>query len=368
MLDGPLVSVIIPMWNVEKYLEECVESVLNQTYSSIEIILVDDKSPDRSGEIADKLAKQDKRIKVVHKKKNEGLNMARKSGWEVSSGNYITFLDSDDLFHKDNVKNSLEAMRKSNVNMVIYGKYDFSDDTEIKSRSNHNIIDSQEIYNSKLDAFRLLIVNDQPDIVSMSVWGKLYRRELVERVDWQTANYKAYEDNFWIPQIYDQIESFVILRQPLYCYRRNDGDASVLSKSLTGNTHNGRKVGYLQFIDEQVELWNKYIKKNHLKLADELDRFRFQSYMYRINNLIKADLLQFENNMEYFIKFYLEYQQRVGREIELLREQIDHCRNERRKEEEYLKTEYNRLLHSKTYKVGNAILIPLRTLRHIFRK
>ena len=90
------VSVVIPIFNVESYLERCVESVIHQTLKDIEIILVDDKSPDRCPAICDAYSLKDSRIKVVHKKQNEGLGFARNSGLEIATGEYVTFLDSDD--------------------------------------------------------------------------------------------------------------------------------------------------------------------------------------------------------------------------------------------------------------------------------
>ena len=121
-----LISVIIPVYNAEGYLDACVESILRQSYGNIEVILVDDGSTDESGQMCDTWAEKDKRIRVIHKH-NEGLNYARKDGFENSSGNYVTFLDSDDLFHKDNIKNSLEALYDNDADVVIYASKEFSD-------------------------------------------------------------------------------------------------------------------------------------------------------------------------------------------------------------------------------------------------
>ncbi|HRN45787.1 MAG TPA: glycosyltransferase family 2 protein, partial [Flavobacterium sp.] len=97
------VSIIIPIYNVEKYLEECIDSAINQTYSNLEIILVDDKSPDSSGKISDKYAKKDDRIKVIHKRNNGGLSAARNTGIKYSTGDLLMFVDSDDILHRDAV-------------------------------------------------------------------------------------------------------------------------------------------------------------------------------------------------------------------------------------------------------------------------
>lgn len=94
-----MVSIIVPVYNVEEYLSECVDSVLNQTYSDIEVILVDDGSTDQSGNICDEYAEMDSRIKVIHKK-NEGVSAARNTGIETASGERIIFVDSDDCLHR----------------------------------------------------------------------------------------------------------------------------------------------------------------------------------------------------------------------------------------------------------------------------
>ena len=98
--NNSLISVIVPIYNVEKYLDKCVESIVTQTYKNLEIILVDDGSPDRCPEICDKWAEKDERIKVIHKK-NGGLSDARNEGYAVSSGEYISFIDSDDYIDRE---------------------------------------------------------------------------------------------------------------------------------------------------------------------------------------------------------------------------------------------------------------------------
>ena len=112
-----LISVIIPVYNVEKYLKKCLDSVINQTYKNLEIILVDDGSSDKSGLICDEYTKLDKRIKVVHKK-NEGLSSARNTGLDIAKGKYISFIDSDDfvsiymyeIMYKEIIKNNRDIV------------------------------------------------------------------------------------------------------------------------------------------------------------------------------------------------------------------------------------------------------------------
>ena len=117
----PLISVIIPVYKVEKYLKRCIDSVINQTYKNLEIILVDDGSPDNCPKICDDYSKKDKRIKVIHKK-NGGVSAARNKGLKLSNGDYIVFVDSDDWLEYNFVEEMLTNLRKNKVDyfFVLY--------------------------------------------------------------------------------------------------------------------------------------------------------------------------------------------------------------------------------------------------------
>ncbi len=121
------VSVIIPVYNVEKYLAECVDSVLGQTYKNLEIILVDDGSTDTSGKMCDEYAEKDERVRVIHKK-NGGLSSARNAGIEVCRGEYLCFLDSDDLYVPDAVRILLDKACAESADTVFFNAYSFADD------------------------------------------------------------------------------------------------------------------------------------------------------------------------------------------------------------------------------------------------
>lgn len=117
----PKVSIIVPCYGVEQYLDRCVESLVGQTLLNIEIILVDDLSPDRTPEMCDEWAKKDSRIRVVHKVQNGGLGLACNTGIEVSTGEYIAFCDSDDYVDKDMYETMYNAAAKENVDVVFSG-------------------------------------------------------------------------------------------------------------------------------------------------------------------------------------------------------------------------------------------------------
>ena len=116
--EKDLISVVIPIYNVQEFLPKCIDSVINQTYDNLEIILVDDGSPDDSGYICDKYKAKDSRIKVIHKK-NGGLSDARNVGIENSNGKYICFVDSDDIIHKDFIKCQYENIVKTRSDISV---------------------------------------------------------------------------------------------------------------------------------------------------------------------------------------------------------------------------------------------------------
>lgn len=128
MEQKPLISVIVPIYRVERYLSKCVESILNQTYRHLEIILVDDGSPDGSGAICDEFAEKDSRIWVIHKE-NGGLSDARNAGIEIAKGTYLAFVDGDDWIEPDMYEAMLSLMEKYGVKIVCAGRYDENDAT-----------------------------------------------------------------------------------------------------------------------------------------------------------------------------------------------------------------------------------------------
>ena len=122
-----LVSVIVPVYKVEKYLSKCLDSIVNQTYKNLEIILVDDGSPDNSGKICDEYAQKDSRIKVIHKE-NGGLSSARNAGLDIATGEYIAFADSDDSVHLDFVEKLYRAIKEENADIACCSVEDFIED------------------------------------------------------------------------------------------------------------------------------------------------------------------------------------------------------------------------------------------------
>ena len=129
---APAVSVIVPIYNVEKYLAECVDSILGQTFQDMEIILVDDGSLDSSGQMADDYAARDKRVKVIHKE-NGGLSSARNAGMKIARGEYIYFCDSDDYISLDAIEILYETATKNDLDMVLFNGDSFVDKSDAEN-------------------------------------------------------------------------------------------------------------------------------------------------------------------------------------------------------------------------------------------
>lgn len=195
-----LVSIIIPVYNVERYVGKCLDSVTNQSYDDIEIIVVNDGSTDGSGEICDQYAKKDQRIKVFHKK-NGGLSDARNYGIEKSKGEIIAFVDSDDFVKKDFVGAMYQKMIQENADIVECG---------------YNSIKPKRGSASGDDAtIRLLIEQETVDIVT---WNKLYKKSLFVDNDVWFPKGKKHEDILTTYKILSKAKKVVYLDKILYCY------------------------------------------------------------------------------------------------------------------------------------------------------
>ena len=183
-MKNDLISIIIPIYNVEKYLEKCLNSVINQTYSNLEIILIDDGSTDNSKFICDEYAKKDKRIIVIHQK-NGGLSYARNVGLNNANGKYITFVDSDDFISKYYIEILYQNIIKYNCEISMCSQYIVSD---------KNIIDDNKTINNvklfdSITALKLMLYQKK---INNSAWGKLYNKSVFENIMYPVG--KIYED------------------------------------------------------------------------------------------------------------------------------------------------------------------------------
>ena len=209
-----LVSVIIPVYKVEQYLGRCVRSVAGQTYKNLEILLIDDGSPDRCGEMCDSFAANDPRIRVIHQK-NGGLSSARNAGIDQSSGQWIFFVDSDDFIHSDCIRQLMEAAEMNGADIASCGFEKTEDDT---IRGDIRFPATEVI--SRDEAMRRLILEDD---TSFS-WGKLFRRELFPNIRFPEG--RTFEDLATTHLLVNRCRAVACVSAPYYGYYQNPASIS----------------------------------------------------------------------------------------------------------------------------------------------
>lgn len=220
------ISIIIPVYKVEKYLDKCVESVVNQTYKNLEIILVDDGSPDKCPQMCDEWAKKDKRIKVIHKE-NGGLSDARNKGLDMATGDYIMFLDSDDYVSMQICEKLLDLSLKNNADISMCGFAEFYEDEDllvVDTNCNTMVLNRTQIINQIY----------KPTInLLMTAWAKLYKKEIFEDIRYPVG--KLHEDEFVIHQVIYKANTFAHTTEKLYYYlkRRESITAVKKQKNIT---------------------------------------------------------------------------------------------------------------------------------------
>lgn len=239
----PLISVIIPVYNAEKYLRRCLDSVVAQTYRNLEIICVDDGSVDESGKICDQYAVRDARIKVIHQE-NQGLSAARNKGLDAAEGEYIAFVDSDDYILEDMYKKMLDKLLNYNVDLcVCQWQYELSDGRQVVKRKNI----APTIYGRKtsLEFARFLYMGNYENGVVVAAWNKLYRRALLDKIRFEG---RIHEDEAVSGRIMAKNISVYVMEEQFYVYAQN-GD------SLTNKPFSANKFFFLDALAERRELF-----------------------------------------------------------------------------------------------------------------
>lgn len=211
MSERPLVSVIIPVYNVEKYLEECVRSLLQQEYNNIEIIIVDDGSTDGSSKLADKLSREDSRIRVIHNS-NLGVSHTRNVGIELSKGEYVCFVDADDYVMKDYITHMLRLAQEYDAEVVaiteMFGNYD--------NRQNTNVVYRE--YTPE-EAAELMMSYRFP----IGCYSKLFKRSLLinKKIKFNESLFIGEGFNFNV-DVFQRTNKLVSSNRKIYYYRRNN--------------------------------------------------------------------------------------------------------------------------------------------------
>lgn len=209
-----VISVIVPIYNVEKYLTQCIESILQQTYTELEIILVDDGSTDSCPKICDFYAEKDKRIKVIHKE-NGGLADARNAGIRLATGSFITFVDSDDYIDTDMYYLLMKAIKGENADIAIAKCQAFAGEKVTKIAT-----DNEELVLNGKEVLEFLILGWAGYTISPAVWNRIYKRELIEGLQFPKG--KCYEDLVWTTMVFERAAKGIYLNRVLYFYRQRE--------------------------------------------------------------------------------------------------------------------------------------------------
>lgn len=227
-----LISVIIPVYNVEKYLRRCVDSVLGQTYHNMEIILIDDGSTDCSGKICDQYLKEDERIAVYHKK-NEGLGLSRNFGIRHSHGAYLMFVDSDDYIESHMVKDLLKTCLKNQADLCIAGFCRVSDDGRVLARERYKdeIFEGAQIKSELLPRMICELPWKKDGIYTM-VWGKLYSADSIKNnsVLFQSERKVQAEDLAFYLEYLPYVRRAAVIGGCYYYYRKNSSSLTLKYK------------------------------------------------------------------------------------------------------------------------------------------
>lgn len=240
----PLVSVIVPIYNVEKYLKRCVESILKQEYKNIEIILVDDGSPDNCGNICDEYEKSDGRIKVIHKQ-NGGLSDARNTGIKFSNGDYYTFVDSDDYIAPYMIKDMVALAESQNIKLVqcefargMMENYVFS------SKNDFVIIDAKRAFETRE--------------TKICVCGKLFHKNLIDETDFEVG--KINEDEFFTYKKIYESKKIILLREKGYYYYQQ-------SESIMHKKQKKLRLDIIEAYDERIKYFENKSEKRLVEIS-----------------------------------------------------------------------------------------------------
>ncbi|MEW9501071.1 glycosyltransferase family 2 protein [Jeotgalibacillus marinus] len=250
MLQENRVSVIVPIYKVEKYLDRCIKSILNQSYENLEIILVDDGSPDRCGKIADHYKTTDSRVKVIHKE-NGGLSEARNYGMKEVTGEYVTYVDSDDWIDEKMIETMMNTLNEYEADSVQSSFYYAYERHNLYDHRYYSREDSPVILNNQ-SLIRELVINER---IKSFAWGKLFKTKLIRDIPFRKG--VLFEDVYWAHEVMRKVEKFVLIHDPLYNYFQRD-DSIVANYSL-------RNLDQIKGLKER----HVFITENYNNLTEE---------------------------------------------------------------------------------------------------
>lgn len=282
------ISVIVPIYKVEKYLQACVESITNQTYENLEIILVDDGSPDNCPKMIDEYAKNDKRIKVIHKE-NGGLSSARNAGLEIATGEYVIFVDSDDSISVNNCKHLYELAKKYGADIVVarnVNVYENEDGKIIKPKEENEKREAQVV--SKAEILKTMMLDGN---VGNFAHTKLFKLGLFN--DIRFPNGKVYEDVATTYKLIHNAEKIVYTNEIVYYY---------LVGRIGAITYNFSEKKIL----DSLEAYNtqyKFLKENYKEINDYINLIWVRMFTSAMEKIRMNDYEELWNRQDVLEKY-----------------------------------------------------------------
>ena len=262
-----MISIIVPVYKVELFLEQCIESILAQTCHELEVLLVDDGSPDRCGAICDSYAERDRRIRVIHQE-NAGVSAARNAGLSAARGEYIGFVDPDDWIAPEMYEKLLTCMDKYSTDMAVCG-YTYCSEAGEPDETRSYAFRPEECLNRKETMRRMA---DIPPSLRHVVWNKLFRRNLIGEIRFP-EDYHASEDVIFLTDCLLKAGNVACVHEPLYYNRVRRGSA----------THGGLSIQELRHSFQAHEYMYRSIAEAYPELKDVSQAFCLDVMMLKYN-------------------------------------------------------------------------------------
>ena len=308
------VSIIIPVYNVQAYIERCLKSVTNQTYMNLEIILIDDGSTDESGKICDEYAKKDKRIKCFHKQ-NGGLSSARNYAIKYITGNYVMYIDSDDWIKNNTIEVLVNLLEGNDFDIIEFG-YQYVDENE------KNI--------GKIE-FHSSIINKTDEIlkeffygrsITEVVWNKIYKAKLIKKIKFVEG--RKYEDYMYTPEVLSQCNNIKIINDIFYYYLQRAGSIvnsnfnnDIFDKIYAGEyveefcKNNQEKYYYIArirlmfcYIAVYQKIYNSDIRKEDKKIYKQKIKEKYNEIFKSVRNTNAFKKLLLKRKILLFLCYY----------------------------------------------------------------
>ncbi|MDR0300032.1 MAG: glycosyltransferase [Streptococcaceae bacterium] len=294
----PLISVIIPVYNVKKYLMECFDSIQHQTYSNIEIILIDDGSTDGSSEICDELKNSDSRVKVIHKE-NAGLGFARNSGLELAIGKYVCFIDSDDFVTSDYIQKLYVAIESSEATVAYCGYYDYYSEKNFKK--NERYYDNVVFEGNEIGKVLAGMIGAPPEekkiaYQSMSACFSLYRMKIIKEnnLHFYSERELASEDILFNVEYLVHAKKVVCISDALYFYRHT------VPSSLTHSFSINKFEVYKKLLRKLAIMEKQYFEYQNIDLP--MQRLYLGTLRSNVRNAVNYKKISRDFNLRKYVK------------------------------------------------------------------